>query len=104
MLFMGAKGKARKTQRFAEFKTALMVNGVVQFLVLATASMILDGGFIFCLVLIACLAYWLTVLWVGIRRPNALTGGDASMIRIGFVIYFPITLAWIHAAAALPPW
>jgi len=91
---MGADGKAARTQRLDEFRTALLVNGLVQFLVLLVAGTITDLGYTSCLVLITALAYWLTVLWLRIRRPNALTEGDASMIRIGFVIYFPITLVW----------
>jgi len=97
--FMGAKGKASKTQRFDEFRTALMVNGLLQLLALFAAAVTI-APLVFIL-LIAALAYWLTVLWFRIRRPNALTEGNASMIRVGFAIWFLVWFLVMPACGAI---
>ena len=36
----------------------------------------------------SAIAFWLTVIWFGIKRRNAITIGDITFMMAGFFIYF----------------
>lgn len=73
-----------------ELRRSLLFSIVVQLIILLLASLVLDGGHLLRMCLIAVAAHWLTVGIILARRRSALTRADTFMIRLAFLIYIPI--------------
>lgn len=78
--------------RLSDLQFALAANGAIQFLLLAFTSLAMDGGSSSRLCLRALTGYWLLVGWIALRRRDKLTTADASLIRIGFVLWFVVAV------------
>jgi hypothetical protein len=80
-----------KGRHFPSFRSdvadAIEKNLIVQGFLVFFASMVLDGGALFQLVAVPATAYWLTVLVVLLRRPQAPTRLDAFVLKAGFILY-----------------
>lgn len=81
---------AKKTWRIQELHGALAGPVLVQVVFMILTSMILDGGFCASIVVAAIVGHWLLVLWIVLRRRNALTKTDTLLIKTGFFLWLPI--------------
>ncbi|RYD66443.1 MAG: hypothetical protein EOP83_05035 [Verrucomicrobiaceae bacterium] len=75
--------------RLSDLRFALAANGAIQLLLMAFTSLAFDGGYSSRICFQAITGYWLTVGWLAHRRREKLTTVDASLIRIGFVLWLP---------------
>jgi hypothetical protein len=57
------------------------------------ASLILDGGVLTGLLLVASIAFWIGVVLVVFRRPLSPSRFDLSYLRIGLFVLFAICIA-----------
>jgi len=80
----------KTTWRTLELRGALLGPFVVQVLFMALSALILDGGFCASIVMAAIVGHWLMILWIALRRRNALTKLDTILIRVGFFVWLLI--------------
>ena len=78
------------------YQQAIRSAVIQQFLILAFASMILDGGVVFALCFYAAVGFWAGFVMIHVRRPIPTTV-DLAVIKVG---YLPLCLisflcAWI---------
>ncbi|MEI7730914.1 MAG: hypothetical protein WCO56_15170 [Verrucomicrobiota bacterium] len=75
----------------------------LQFVLMLLASLILDGGFIASIVGFAAGAWWIAVAPILLRRPKTTSRGELLFLRIGFVLFLPLSListplwGWLRA-------
>ena len=74
---------------------------IQQAVVLLLTSMVLDGGDIFNMCLIALVAFWVGALIIGVRRPQTPTRSDLVFIRFG---YFPLCVLTVSFTLSLWRW
>lgn len=80
----------KKTWRIQELHGALVTPFVIQVVFMILASLVLDGGVCAGIVMGAIAGHWLLVLWIALRRRNALTKTDTVLIRSGFFFWLPV--------------
>lgn len=78
--------------RIQHLRFALAANGALQFVLLAFTSLSFDGGYSGRICFQAIIGYWLTVAWIALRRREKLTPVDATLIRIGFILWLPTAI------------
>ena len=80
-----------------------MVSPVVGQVVLAIlAATVNDGNYLAGIVAIGVLVHWVVVGLITIRRRNALTRADVTLIRYGYLLYSAAaTLAYVGIAAIM---
>jgi hypothetical protein len=67
---------------------------VEQVLLLGLSALLLDGGHLFRVCVIATLAYWAASVMIVVRRPVAPTSFDLAFIRYGSLI-LPLLVGWV---------
>ncbi|MBN1673608.1 MAG: hypothetical protein JXR37_21355, partial [Kiritimatiellae bacterium] len=92
----------KKTWRIQELHGALVTPFVIQIVFMILASMILDGGLCASIVMGAIIGHWLLVLWIALRRRNALTKADTVLIRSGFFFWLPVVFVVRIVLEAVP--
>lgn len=78
----------------SSYRPALRHALFLQLFLALIAGMVLDGGVLARLLLIASIAFWISVLFVLFRRPLAPTRFDLSYLRIGLFVLFAICAIW----------
>ena len=71
---------------------ALVVAVTQQAVILTLAALILDGGHILRICVLAAVASWLCTLLIMLRRPKQPTTVDLAIIKYGFWPAIPIVL------------
>lgn len=61
---------------------------------MAVSSLVLDGGQMFRICLVAAIAHWLSIASIATRSPGALSVGDIRVIRWGYPAAFGIALVF----------
>lgn len=64
-------------------KEALVTGAIIDFLLLLLASLILDGGVIFCATFCSVAGHWIGIIVIILRRRLSLTRYDGDFIRFG---------------------
>jgi hypothetical protein len=84
-----------------EFRSAFRMSLFFQTACLAFTALLLDGGEMFRVFLIAALAYWTIAIIVATRRPRQPTLKKVILIRYGFPLAVACTVLGRAAVAAL---
>lgn len=83
----------------AEYGRALKTSIILQLIVVVPSVLMLDGGLMGHIALVALLAYWLSVPMIVWRRRAVPTAGDLWFVRYGFLateaaVYFIGQAVW----------
>ena len=78
------------------YRAAITSAIVQQVIVLVLASLILDGGDLLMFCLVACLAFWVGVAFVRVRRGSTPTKTDLILIRSSYLLLCIITFFLVH--------
>ena len=78
------------------YRMAITSAVVQQVIVLVLASMILDGGDLLAFCLVACLAFWVGVVFIRLRRGQTPTKMDLILIRSSYLLLCIITFFVVH--------
>ena len=76
-----------------ELQGALVFPVVMQVIFGILSALVLDDGFFSRIVMAAMGGYWAHVVYIALRRRNALTETDTKLIRYGFFLWMLIVLA-----------
>ncbi len=98
-----ALGSPPKMRRLVELKRALFGSLVAQTVLLLAASLITDGGVVAFWCMVAIAVHWGLVGYLALRRPQALTPGDQTLMKLGFLI-FGVLLPAAHVGLGAVPW
>ena len=86
-------------QFFCKYREPLKISTCLQMALLFVSSLILDEGITFMYMLIACAAYWLSLLLVMVRRNGHASGLDVFLLKWGYPLAIPVTFV---VAAVVP--
>jgi FtsH-binding integral membrane protein len=79
---------------------SIVHSALIQAVLLILASLIMDGGGVFSVFLVAVATHWIVFALIALRRRNHLTGTDRVLITAGFAIYLailPLLSLMLHA-------
>lgn len=83
----------------AEYGRALKTSLIQQLVIVVPSVLMLDGGLMGHIAILALLAYWMSLPMILCRRPADPTPGDLSFVRYGFLateaaVYFVGQAVW----------